>query len=323
MNPSEARFASKWLWLPLLLIGVCLAACGKGSAENEKVIASFHNMAEPFFVEMSRQAHAEAAKLGVTLVVVDGQASSPKQTADIENAITQGVAGIVIAPTDSKALAPAVDDALQQGIPIVTVDRTIIGTGTPVPHVGADNVAGGRKMVEVAARQFPNGARFVILLGQPGSSTAADRAKGMREAIAKLGPNYQIVSEQTANWARDQGLTVTQNILTSLTANPPNVILGSNDDMALGAVEAVASAGLQKAGILIVGFDATPDALAKVRSGEMLATVEQDPGRQIRTALDAVVASIRDKKPIESVAIEPTVILRDNLDQAARIGELK
>jgi inositol transport system substrate-binding protein len=93
--------------------------------------------------------------------------------------------------------------------------------------------------------------------------------------------------------------------------------------MALGATEAVASAGLQNAGIAIIGFDATPDGLKKVKNGEMLATVEQDPGRQIRTALRALVDSIRTKKPIETVAVEPVVITAANLSAAARYSELK
>jgi inositol transport system substrate-binding protein len=292
-------------------------------AAGEKIVASFHNLAEPFFVFMNKEVRDEAKKLDINVSVVDGQSNSPKQTADVENAITQGVAGIILAPTDAKALAPAVDDAIGAGIPVVTVDRRVEGTSKPVPHVGADNVAGGRKMAEQVVKQFPNGASIVFLLGQPGSSSAIDRAKGVHDAIAAAGPKYKIVAEQTANWARDQGLTVTQNILTSLTSTPPNAIIASNDDMALGAIEAVASAGLQKNGIAIVGFDATPDALKKVKDGEMLATVEQDPGRQIRTALRTLVDNIRNKKPIESVAVEPVVITSANLDAAARFSELK
>jgi inositol transport system substrate-binding protein len=292
-------------------------------AAGEKIVASFHNLAEPFFVFMNKEVRDEAKKLDINVSVVDGQSNSPKQTADVENAITQGVAGIILAPTDAKALAPAVDDAIGAGIPVVTVDRRVEGTSKPVPHVGADNVAGGRKMAEQVVKQFPNGASIVFLLGQPGSSSAIDRAKGVHDAIAAAGPKYKIVAEQTANWARDQGLTVTQNILTSLTSAPPNAIIASNDDMALGAIEAVASAGLQKNGIAIVGFDATPDALKKVKDGEMLATVEQDPGRQIRTALRTLVDNIRNKKPIESVAVEPVVITSANLNAAARFSELK
>ncbi len=315
-------FPSRRTALTILALSAGLAA-GSVNAAGEKIVASFHNMAEPFFVFMNKEIQDEAKKLGVKISVVDGQSNSPKQSADVENALTQGVAGIILAPTDVKALGPAVNAVLKDKVAIVTVDRRIEGTTAAVPHIGADNVAGGRKMVELVVKQFPNGANIVFLLGQPGSSSAIDRAKGVREAITKAGPKYKIVAEQTANWARDQGLTVTQNILTSLTSNPPNAIIASNDDMALGAIEAIASAGLKTKGIVVIGFDATPDALKKVKTGEMLATVEQDPGRQIRTALRALVDNIRKKTPIQSTAVEPVVITSANLNAAARFSELK
>jgi inositol transport system substrate-binding protein len=292
-------------------------------AEGEKIVASFHSMAEPFFVEMAKQARLEAKRLGIRLVIVDGQSSSPEQTANIEIAVTQEVAGIVMAPQDASALAYAADEAIADNIPLITVDRSLIGTSKPVPHVGADNVAGGRMMAELAGKTFPDGANIVLLLGMPGSSSADDRARGMHEVIARLGPKYRIVAEQPANWARDQGFTVTQNILTALAGHPPDIILAANDDMALGALEAISQAGLRNAGIKVVGFDATPDALARVKNGEMLATVEQDPGRQIRTALGELVANIRNKTPMHTIAIKPILILRDNLDDAARIGEVR
>lgn len=316
MRRGIAKFAAK-----TFLAAALVAAAAH--AEGEKIVASFHSMAEPFFVEMAKQARLEAKRLGIHLVIVDGQSSSPEQTANIEIAVTQEVAGIVMAPQDASALAYAADEAIADDIPLITVDRSLIGTSKPVPHVGADNVAGGRMMAELAGKTFPDGADIVLLLGMPGSSSADDRARGMHEVIARLGPKYRIVAEQPANWARDQGLTVTQNILTALAGHPPDIILAANDDMALGALEAISQAGLRGAGIKVVGFDATPDALAHVKSGEMLATVEQDPGRQIRTALGELVANIRNKTPMRTTAIQPILILRDNLGDAARIGEVR
>lgn len=309
----------KYRLLGILAAVVALAGC----KQEEKIVANFHSLAEPFFVQMSKAAQDEAATLGVKVVVVDAQANSSKQTADVQNAVTQGVSGIIIAPTDSKALAPAVNDIIAAGIPLVSVDRRVEGASQPVPHVGADNVAGGRIMVELVMRAYPDGANIVFLMGQPGSSSAIDRAKGVHEAVAASNGKYRIVAEQTANWARDQGLTVAQNILTSLTGNPPDAIIAANDDMALGATEAIVSMGLRDAGIKVVGFDATPEALAKIRRGEMYATVEQDPSRQIRVALGMLHANITRQEPMESVAISPLPITIDNLDAAARIDEAK
>lgn len=292
-------------------------------ADNERVAALFHNMAEPFFVFMNRELQDEAKKLKVKLSVIDGQASSPKQSADVSNVLTRGVDGIIIAPTDAKAMAYALNEVLDDKVPVLTVDRRVDGAKQDIPHVGADNVAGGRMMAEWVIKNFPDGASIVFLTGQPGSSSAIDRAKGVHDTFAKAGPSYKIVAEQTANWARDQGLTVTQNILTSLTGKPPQVIVSANDDMALGAAEAIQSSGLSKLGIQVLGYDASPDALKKVRDGEMAATVEQSPGRQIRTALQILVAKMRNKTAMKSTAIEPILITKANLAEAARFNEVK
>lgn len=305
------------------LAAALLVPTHSAHAANENVAALFHNMAEPFFVFMNRELQDEAKKLNVKVNVVDGQASSPKQSSDVSNALTRGVDGIIIAPTDAKAMVPAINEILSDKVPVVTVDRRVDGAKHPIPHVGADNVAGGRMMAEWVVKTFPDGANIVFLTGQPGSSSAIDRAKGVHDALKKAGPKYKIVAEQTANWARDQGLTVTQNILTSLSGKPPQVIISANDDMALGAVEAIQSAGLGKAGIQVLGYDASPDALKKVRDGEMALTVEQSPGKQIRTALQALVAKIRNKTEIKTVGIEPLLITKANLAEAARFAEVK
>jgi inositol transport system substrate-binding protein len=312
----------KWFWCTAVAAAAVLPAA-PAAADNERIAVLFHNMAEPFFVFMNRELQDEAKKLKVKVNVVDGQASSPKQTSDVANALTQGAQGIIIAPTDAKAMVPAINEILADKVPVVTVDRRVDGAKGPVPHVGADNVTGGRKMADWVVKSFPDGANIVFLTGQPGSSSGLDRARGVHAGLSAAGAKYKIVAEQTANWARDQGLTVTQNILTSLTGKPPQVILAANDDMALGAVEAIQAAGLGKAGIKVLGYDAAPDALRKVRDGEMASTVEQSPGKQIRVALQTLVNHIRTKSELKSVAIEPVLITKDNLNEAARFGEVK
>ncbi|MFD1625415.1 substrate-binding domain-containing protein [Azospirillum griseum] len=292
-------------------------------AAGEKIVVSFQNLSEPFVIAMNRALQAEAKVLDVNLTVVDAQSNSPKQSADLANAVVQGAKGVIVAPNDAKALAPAIDDLLAEKIPVVTVDRRVEGTSKPVAHVGADNVAGGRTLANWVAKNFPNGARIVHLSGQPGSSSAIDRAKGFRDGIAAAGSKYQLIADQTANWKRAEGLTVTEGILTANASNPPDVIVASNDDMALGALEAVRSTSGGKSKTVVIGFDALPETLGKIRAGEMAATVEQSPSTQIRTALNTLVDHIRKGTELKSLALEPTLINKDNLDKADRIGEVK
>jgi len=308
----------------LLAASVLLASpgcSGKSGGNSVQVVASLHDMTEPFFVAVKRELDAEAARLGVSVSVEDGQSNSAKQTADIEAAITGGAQGIILAPNDVNALTPGVEEVIKAGIPIVTLDRRVDRTSVRVPHVGADNVAGGRIMAQWAIDSFPNGARVLLITGQLGSSPSIDRTRGIKEGLASAGAKYQIVAEQSGNWKREQGLTVTQNVLTSLGAQSLQAVVAESDEMALGALEALRSSGVT--GVKVIGFDATPEALKLVRSGEMAATIEQSPMNQARTALQQLVAQIRQRTPMPGASITPLLITQSNVNQAERIGEVR
>ena len=309
--------------LSLLLASVLLAAgcSGKSSGNSVQVVASLHDMTEPFFVAVKRELDAEAGRLGVGISVEDGQSNSAKQTADIEAAITGGAQGIILAPNDVNALTPGVEELIKAGIPVVTLDRRVDNTSTKVPHVGADNVAGGRVMAQWVVDSFPNGARVLLITGQLGSSPSIDRTRGIKEALSAAGAKYQIVAEQSATWKREQGLTVTQNVLTSLGGQSLQAVVAESDEMALGALEALRSSGVSD--VKVIGFDATPEALKLVRSGEMAATVEQSPKSQARTALQQLVAQIRQHTPMPGASIAPILITQANINQAESIGEVR
>ena len=307
--------------LAVLSLAAGTGCSSKSAHDKPVVIASLHNLSEPFFIAVRRELESEGARLGVEVSVVDGQSNSAKQTADVEAAIASGAQGIILAPTDVNALAPAVESVLKADIPIVTLDRRVDHTSIAVPHVGADNLAGGRSMAQWVIENFPGGAHIVLISGQPGSSSAIDRTRGIQVAFRSAGPQYQLVAEQSANWQREQGLTVTQNILISLGIQIPQVILCEDDDMALGALEALRTSGT--AGVKVLGFNATPEALAKVRDGEMAATVEQSPARQARAALQQLVARIRTRAPILGASITPILITKANVREAERFGEVR
>jgi len=290
-------------------------------AQDVRLLASVPSMGFPFFVHMMNEIKVEAESLGVGIVEADGQNSTPKQTADVEAAVIQGLDGILISPTDVNAMAPALQTAVENGVPVVTIDRRIDGVDGILAHVGADNVKGGEAQGQWIIDNFPDGARIVNLQGQPGASAAIDRNQGVHNVLDGV-DGYDFIVEQTANFARDQGLSVTESILAGL-AEPPDVIVAANDDMALGAVEAVRAQGLDGQ-VAILGFDALPEALAAVRDGTLAGTVEQFPGGQSRQAMQILVDFVRDgKEPAESVVLlTPIVISADNIDEAERLGEL-
>jgi ribose transport system substrate-binding protein/inositol transport system substrate-binding protein len=317
------RFAKVALLAGAMSLGLTAVA----SAQADKpltILESVPGLTFPFFVHMMNQMKAEAEKQGgITVIESDGQVSSPKQTADIEAAITQGVNGIVISPNEVDAMAPALQEAVDAKIPVVTIDRRVDKVEGILAHVGADNVKGGEAQGNLVMKLFPNGAKVMNLQGQSGASPAIDRNKGLHNVLDAAKDKYKIVFEDTAGFDRAKGLAMTESALAGMDT-PPDVIVAANDDMALGAMEAVKGRNLAGK-IAIIGFDSLPEALAQVRDGGMTATIEQFPGLQSRTAVQILVAYLRDGKAPEAKVklLTPVAITKDNLSTAERLGEAK
>jgi len=307
-------------------LGLALVAFGRAQAAEKHltVLMAVPDLAFPFFVHMVDVAKDEAKKLGdIDLIIADGQRSSPKETADVEAAITKGVNGIVISPNDVDALAPALQEAVDAKVPVVTIDRRVNKVPGLLGHVGADNVKGGEAQGQLIEKLFPNGATVMNLQGQSGSSPAIDRNKGLHNVLDQAKDKYKIVFEDTAGFDRAKGLSMTESALAGM-SKPPDVIVCANDDMALGALEALKARNLLGK-VKLIGFDALPEALGQIKAGNMTATIEQMPGGQVRGALEALVGFVRDgKKPAEPVKLlTPIAITSDNLNEAERLNEVK
>jgi ABC-type sugar transport system substrate-binding protein len=301
-------------------MGLPLISRAGTAQETLKIAFSVPSLGFPFFVHMMKLAQEHAAELNVELVPLDGQEggqpSSTKQSADLEAAVAQGVKGIVISPNDANALAPAIQAAIDAGVPVVTVDRNVTGANT-LAHVGADNVEGGRLQGRYLIQILPDGGEIFELQGQPGATPAIDRDKGLKEVLAGQ-DKIKIVFDQTALFRRDEAVKVME---AGLAAHPnPDAVVCANDDMAFGVIEVAEANGLD---IPIIGFDALPEALVAIRDGKMAATIEQFPGGQARGALDIIVAYLREGKQPEQHDnyLTPALITAENLGEAERAAE--
>ena len=156
--------------------------------DKPTILVSVPGLTFPFFVHMMNAFKAEAAKQGLNTIESDGQVSSPKQTADIEAALAKGVKGIVFSPNEVDAMAPALQEAVDAKVPVVTVDRRVPSVTGILGHVGADNVKGGEAQGNLIVKMFPNGATIINLQGQSGASPAIDRNKGLHNVLDKAGP---------------------------------------------------------------------------------------------------------------------------------------
>jgi ribose transport system substrate-binding protein len=242
-------------------------------AETPKTIGLvLSTLNNPFFVTLKEGAEAKAKELGFELIVLDSQNDPGKELANVEDLITKNVAVILINPTDSDAVGNAVKAANAKKIPVITLDRGA-NSGDVVTHIASDNVAGGKMAGEFVIAQLNGKGKVVELEGLAGTSAARDRGKGFNDAIGTQA-GISVVAKQTADFDRTKGLSVMENILQ---AQPEiNAVFAHNDEMALGALQAIKAS---KRNILIVGFDATDDAVKAVKAGEMAATVAQQPAK--------------------------------------------
>lgn len=223
----------------------------------------------PFFVTLKEGAEKKAKELGHELIVLDSQNTPSKELSNVEDLMVKGIDVLLINPTDSDAVTAAVKEANRSKVPVITLDRGANG-GKVVSHVASDNVAGGKMAGEYVLKSLNGKGKVVELEGIPGTTAARDRGKGFNEAInGKL----TVVAKQAADFDRTKGLTVTENILQ---AQPEvNAIFAHNDEMALGAIKALEASGRKN--VMVVGFDATYDAVKAVKDGKMAATVAQKP----------------------------------------------
>ncbi|SFI18814.1 ribose-binding protein [Tindallia magadiensis] len=271
----------------VLLLGV-LAGCGGDTAEEAPevdveveqevdtveeatgdiglVISTLNN---PFFVSLEEGAEEAAQALGYNLIVLDSRDDSAQELSNVEDLVQQEVAAILINPVDSDAVESAIQMANEANIPVITLDRSAEG-GEVVAHVASDNVAGGEMAGQFIVEQLAGEGKVVELEGVPGASAARDRGAGFNAAIE--GTDIEVVARQTANFNREEGLSVMENILEA--EETIDAVFAHNDEMALGALQAIEASGRE---IMVVGFDATDDAQAAVAEGKMAATVAQQP----------------------------------------------
>ena len=262
----------------MLGLAVTMASCAK--KEDDQFVVGFSQMESdnPWRIAQTQSLKDEAAKRGYQLVVTDAQGQTAKQVSDVEDLIARGVDVILLAPREFEGLTPALQAAKAANIPVILVDREAAGTpGTDfVTFLGSNFVEQGRRAAEWLIKETGGTAGIVELQGTPGSSVAADRAKGFHDEIAKH-PGMKILASQTGNFSRATAQGVMQNIAQSL-GKRITAVYAHNDEMALGAVQALKAAGLQPGtDVRIVSVDGQKAALEAITRGELGATVESNP----------------------------------------------
>ncbi|SFS41511.1 ribose ABC transporter substrate-binding protein RbsB [Marininema halotolerans] len=283
------------LIVAMLLFSMVVGCSTKSALETKeddhplKVGLSLSTLNNPFFVSLRDGAKKEAKQKGIELVVADAQDDTAKQASDVEDLIQKKVDILLINPTDSKAVAAAIQSANQAKIPVITVDRAAEG-GKTLSHIASDNVEGGKMAGDYLLSQIEDKGKVIELEGIPGTTAARDRGEGFHEALQDH-DGVKIVASQPANFDRAKGLTVMENLLQR--EKGVKAVFAHNDEMALGALEAIRAS---KKDMIVVGFDATADAVKAVQKGTLSATIAQKPEVIGKKAIDVSSLAAKGKK---------------------------
>tara|TARA_B100000963_G_scaffold55521_1_gene43686 strand:+ start:80 stop:1051 length:972 start_codon:yes stop_codon:yes gene_type:complete len=235
----------------------------------------------PWRIAQTKSFQDTAESCGWNLITTDAAGSAAKQVADVDSMIAQGIEVLFLPPREEKPLLPAVMKARAAGIPTFLIDRSVDPSVAQagdeyVSFLGSDFIEQGRRVAEWTLANFSGDQGIIVELeGTTGSSPANDRRKGFDDLMAKH-DNMTIVASQSGDFARDKGRQVME---TLLQAHPNvNIVYAHNDEMAIGAIQALELAGRQPGkDVLVVSIDGTRDALQAIIDGKMGVTVESSP----------------------------------------------
>jgi inositol transport system substrate-binding protein len=255
---------------------------------------------------------AKATELGnVDLNIVAAQEKTDVQLGQVENFISQKVDAIIVIPVDTDAAGPMTAKAQAAKIPLVYVNRRPSDLPKGVPYVGSDSLYAGTVEMEQLAKLANGKGNVVILIGDPANEAAVFRTKGCKDVVAK-NPGMKVTKEQSGNWQRDKGLAIMENWIQS--GETIDVVCANNDEMALGAIQALKNANLLDK-VLVGGVDATKDALAAMKAKELEVTVFQDAKGQGGGGVDAAVKLAGGGTVPDLVDIPYQLVTPENMSQ--------
>lgn len=257
-------------------------------------------------------AKAYAEEQGVGFSILDGQGSGETQVSQVETAISQGVDAIIVQPYDAAALQVGVEEAIEAGIPVL-VTKTKIADNSVCPFVGQDDVVAGQMEMEWMAEQLGGKGNIVIIEGPTGIDAAISRTDGISKTLDEY-PDIKVLHSQPADWNRDEAMSLMETWLQE--GEEIDAVVAQNDEMALGAYDAIVDAG-KEAEIKVIGIDAIDAAIKSVSAGELDATVLQDVETIGRKTVEVAIAMAKGEKVDDVYDVAPVLLTEENVAEYA------
>lgn len=309
--------------LVLVLALGMFTACGGGAEEEapaEDTAATIGyascNMNDTFQTYVADAATAKAEELGYKLDIQDAQEDVVKQQDQVNTMIEQGYKAIVVVPVDTSAMGPITDAVTAAGIPLIYVNRNPFGTEQPpegVYYVGSQEVVAGQLQAEYLVKLLGDNVKggVGILMGILSNEGAVKRTEGNETVLAKY-PDLKVLAKEAGDWQSDKGMSLTENWLTAY-GDDLKAILANNDNMAIGALQALEAAGRDD--VIVMGVDAIPDAVKLVKEGKLDATVLQDAKGQGGTGIEVADKAAKGEAPEAITWIDFVLVSPENVDQ--------
>jgi len=306
---KKTNFFYTFLWIIFIFI---FQSCINREKDDRITIGiTYQNLQNEFIINIQDAIRDYAEENNIRIIEVDGQGKSENQISQTENFLALDVDAIILNPFGKYGSAPVVSIANREKKPIVVVNSIVVNLDKATSFVGSNDSEAGRIAASHISKLLENKGNIAIIKGPNGHSAEIQRTAGIYEVLKQF-PEMKVVYEQSANWDRAQGLNLMENWLSS--GKEIDAVIAQNDEMALGAYNAIAAAGKQD-DILVIGIDAIPDALRSVKEGKLCGTVFQNAREQGRLAMEIAVKSVRGEQVEKKYYIPFQLVTKENLSQ--------
>jgi ribose transport system substrate-binding protein len=312
MKKRFSPFSVTLFMVLFAFISGCKHSGTKDSSNSGKIAVVISTLNNPWFVVLGETASAKAKELGYDVVLFDSQNNTAKETEHFENIIASGFNAILFNPTDADGSVVNVRAAKKAGIPTFCMDREINATDAAVSQILSDNYSGCVRLGEYFVRKLNKKGKYVELLGLVGDNNTWNRSKGFHSVVDNY-PDIHMVAQQSADFDRNRAMEVMESMLQ---AHPDiNAVFCGNDAMAMGAWQAILSAGKVDK-IMVFGFDGAEDVINSINNKKIMATGMQFPKKMAITAAEYADAYIKGKREFQQkVPIEVELVNQENIDK--------
>lgn len=304
------------LLFSLIIVNSCKSKTN--AAHKKKVAIIVSTLNNPWFVFLAENAAAKAKELGYETRIFDSQNNTALETDHFENALASGYNAILFNPTDANGSIANVLKAKEVGVPVFCMDREVNSTEAATSQILSDSYSGCVELGEYFVKQLNKNGRYVELLGLVGDNNTWNRSKGFHEVVDNY-PGLKMVAQQSADFDRNKGMEVLESILQA--HGDISAVFCGNDAMAMGAYQALVSAGKEKK-VKVFGFDGAEDVINAIAEGKITATGMQFPKVMAYTAAtfaDEYFKGRRDFPKKMPVAVE--MVTKENIRDYTAYGK--